>query len=252
MIVQPFTGAGYLLRGLRLIRERAIVPYVAVPLAINVIVFAGLAWYVFRSLGPLVDRAVPHGYEWLGWLVWPLAALVVLLALYYVCTLLANVIAAPFNGPLSAAVEAHLTGRYPPSAGGWRAAVRGTGAALRSEGRKLVYYLVRAFPLFLLAWIPVVNLAVPFLWLVLNAWMLALEYSDYPMGNHGLGFSQQRARLGEKPLVTFGFGGAALLLTLIPVVNFIAVPTAVAGATALWVGEFAWHAGEARGEQRGP
>jgi CysZ protein len=37
--------------------------------------------------------------------------------------------------------------------------------------------------------------------------------------------------------VAFGFGGAALVLTLIPVVNFIAVPTAVAGATALWVGE---------------
>ena len=73
MIAQPFTGAGYLLRGLRLIRERAIFPYVAVPLAINVIVFAGLAWYAFRSLGLLVDRAVPHGYEWLGWLVWPLA-----------------------------------------------------------------------------------------------------------------------------------------------------------------------------------
>jgi hypothetical protein len=60
MIAQPFTGAGYLLRGLRLIRERAILPYVAVPLAINVIVFATLAWYAFCSLGPLVDRAVPR------------------------------------------------------------------------------------------------------------------------------------------------------------------------------------------------
>ena len=44
---------------------------------------------------------------------------------------------------------------------------------------------------------------------------------------------------------------APLLLTLIPVVNFIAVPTAVAGATALWVGEFAGGAGETQREQRG-
>jgi CysZ protein len=115
--------------------------------------------------------------------------------------------------------------------------VRGAGAALISEGRKVVYYLFRAIPLLVLAWIPVVNLAVPVLWLALNAWMLALEYADYPMGNHGIEFAEQRARLRTRPLVAFGFGGAALVVTLIPVVNFIAVPTAVAGATALWVGE---------------
>lgn len=238
MIAQPFVGAGYLLRGLRLIRERAILPYAAVPLATNVAVFAGLAWVAFRSLGPLVDWLVPQGHEWLGWLVWPLVTLVVVLVVYYACTLLANVIAAPFNGPLAAAVEAHLTGQTPASAGRWRDTIRGTGAALRSEGCKLAYYLIRALPLVILAWVPIANLVVPVLWVALNVWMLALEYTDYPMGNHGLEFAQQRARLREKRLVAFGFGAGALLLTLIPVVNFIAVPTAVAGATALWVGEF--------------
>jgi CysZ protein len=237
MIAQPLAGAGYLLQGFRLIRQRAILPYVVIPVAINVTVFAAFAWYAVYALGPLVDRVVPDGYEWLGWLVWPLAGLAVLVLLFYLCTLLANVIAAPFNGPLAAAVEAHLTGSGPVSgAGGLAAVVRGTMDALRSEGRKLGYYLMRAIPLLVLAWIPVVNLVVPFLWLALNAWMLALEYADYPMGNHGIGFPEQRARLGKMPLVAFGFGGAALGLTLIPVLNFIAVPTAVAGATALWVG----------------
>jgi CysZ protein len=238
MIAQPFTGAGYLLRGFRLIRLRAMRPYVVVPIAINSAVFAGLGWYAVGALGPLVDWIVPAGYEWLAWLVWPLAGFAVLVLLFYLCTLLANVIAAPFNGPLAAAVEAHLTGTRPASGDdGLAAVVRGTGAAVLSEGRKLVYYLVRATPLLILAWIPVVNLAVPVLWLALNAWMLALEYADYPMGNHGVAFAEQRARLAKKPLVALGFGAAALALTLIPVLNFIAVPTAVAGATALWVGE---------------
>lgn len=237
MIAQPLIGAGYLLRGLRLIRLRVILPYVVIPVTINVTVFAVSAWYAFHALGPLVDWIVPDAYQWLGWLVWPLAGLAVLVLLFYLCTLLANVIAAPFNGPLAAAVEAHLTGTRPASSGDGRSVIRGTGAALLSEGRKLGYYLVRAIPLLVLAWIPVVNLAVPFLWLALNAWMLAIEYADYPMGNHGLGFPEQRARLGKTPLVTFGFGGAALLLTLIPGLNLIAVPTAVAGATAWWVGE---------------
>jgi CysZ protein len=34
-----------------------------------------------------------------------------------------------------------------------------------------------------------------------------------------------------------GFGGATLVGTMIPIVNFIVMPAAVAGATALWVGE---------------
>jgi CysZ protein len=247
MIAQPLIGAGYLLQGFGLIRRREMLPYVAIPVAINIVVFSASAWYAVHALAPLIARLVPTGYEWLAWVLWPLVGLAVLVLLFYVCTLLANVIAAPFNGPLAAAVEAHLTGSRLDAEGDMASAVREAGAALASEGRKLVYYLVRALPLLVLGWIPVVNLAVPVLWLALNAWMLAIEYADYPMGNHGLGFREQRARLGGKPLVAFGFGAAALLLTLIPIVNFIAVPTAVAGATALWINEFRDGANGARG-----
>lgn len=247
MIAHPLIGAGYLLQGLGLIRRREMLPYVAIPVAINVAVFSASAWYAVHALAPVIDRLIPAGYEWLAWVLWPLVGLAVLVLLFYVCTLLANVIAAPFNGPLAAAVEAHLTGRRPGAGVGVPSAVREAGAALASEGRKLVYYVVRALPLVVLGWIPVVNLAVPVLWLALNAWMLAIEYADYPMGNHRIGFPEQRATLGSKPLVAFGFGAAALLLTLIPIVNFVAVPTAVAGATALWINEFRDGAAGARG-----
>jgi CysZ protein len=58
------------------------------------------------------------------------------------------------------------------------------------------------------------------------------------MANHLLHFSTQRRLLRRNRLLAYGFGGGTLLLTLIPVVNFIAMPAAVAGASALWVGEF--------------
>jgi CysZ protein len=86
--------------------------------------------------------------------------------------------------------------------------------------------------------IPVLYPVAPFLWLAFGAWMLALEYADYPMGNHGLRFPEQRRRLREQRLTSLGFGATALLLTMIPVVNFVAMPAAVAGATALWVQRF--------------
>lgn len=240
MIRPLLAGAGYLLRGFRLIRVRAILPYVAVPVAINIAVFGLLAWATLRRLGTLVEWLTPAGYDWLEWLIWPVVALAAAVILFYAFTLLANLIAAPFNAPLAEAVERYLTGRVSavPPGRDWRAGAAGVASALASEARKLQYYLVRVVPLLVLAWVPVLNVAAPPLWLALNAWMLALQYADYPMGNHGLGFAAQRARLRRKPLVALGFGAATLVVTLVPLLNFVVVPAAVAGATAMWVEEF--------------
>ena len=38
-----------------------------------------------------------------------------------------------------------------------------------------------------------------------------------------------------KRLTALGFGGGVMLMMLIPGLNFLAMPAAVAGATALWV-----------------
>jgi CysZ protein len=67
--------------------------------------------------------------------------------------------------------------------------------------------------------------------------MLVIEYIDYPMANHLLHFSQQRKLLRQRRVLSYSFGGSSLLMTMIPFVNFLAMPVSVAGATAMWVGE---------------
>ena len=62
-----------------------------------------------------------------------------------------------------------------------------------------------------------------------------MEYADYPMSNHGLKLPEVRQKLGEKRLMSLGFGGMVMLATMIPVGNFFVMPVAVAGATAYWV-----------------
>jgi CysZ protein len=57
------------------------------------------------------------------------------------------------------------------------------------------------------------------------------------MGNHGLKFREMRRRLGQQRGLSLGFGASATLLSMIPLVNFILMPSAVAGATAMWVRE---------------
>ena len=110
--------------------------------------------------------------------------------------------------------------------------------AVLNELRKLLYILAWSLPLLVLFVIPVVNVAAPALWLLFGAWTLAVEYMDYPMGNHDLRFVEQRRRLRERRLLSLGFGGAVTVTTMIPVVNFFVMPAAVAGATALWVDHY--------------
>jgi len=234
-------GVGYLREGLRLMRTPGLRRYVAVPLLVSIVLFsaailAGIHWLEVL-LGWLLGW-LPQWLDWLQYLLWPLFALTGVLLVFYTFSLLTNLVAAPFNGLLAEAVERHLDGRTMQDAGGWKALLADIVPSLVSELRKLLYIGLRALPLALLFLIPPVNLAAPFLWALFSAWMLAMEYMDYPMGNHRLRFAEQRKRLRGRRLLGLGFGGASLLLTMIPVVNFLAMPASVAGATAMWVREF--------------
>ena len=235
----PLNGALYFLRGAGIVVRPGIRRYAAVPLLINAGLFAALIWLGASWLAGFVEGMAPDwlGDEFMDWILAPLLALyvsAVLVAGFFTFNLVANLIAAPFNGLLAEAVERHLTGRQPPS-GGWRALVAGLGATFATEARKLAYVAVRALPLLVLFLIPGVNVVAPFLWLLLGAWMLAVAYLDYPMANHGIGFAGQRRRLRGHRLLGLGFGGAAMAALAVPVLNFIVIPCAVAGATAMWV-----------------
>ena len=240
MIAQPARGAFYLLQGFGLILKPGIRAFVLIPLLINFIFFALFIWLGLMQLGDIIDHlmaSVPEWLQWLEWLIWPLFALTFIIIGFFISMMSANIIAAPFNGLLAEAVERHL-GHAPASeGGGWKTLIKSLGPALLSEGRKIVYFLLRALPLLLLYVIPGINILAPVLWGLFAAWMLTLEYIDYPLSNHGQLFPDYRTMLRERRLLSLGFGGAALALTVIPVLNFIAIPVAVAGATAMAVKE---------------
>ena len=233
----PVSGAAYLLRGLGLIAEPRLRRFVVIPLAINILLFGALVAVAADQFVDLLKQLLPEWLDWLRWLLWPLFAISILLVLFYTFTLVANFIAAPFNGLLAEAVERHLTGRPLPS-GTFTEALKMAPRAFAAEGKKLVYLLMWSVPLLILFIVPGLNVLAPFLWLAFSAWMMSLEYADYPMSNHGLLFPAPKVKLAEKRLTALGFGGAVMVMTAVPVLNFLAMPTAVAGATALWVREW--------------
>lgn len=229
-----FQGFGIAMEGLRLVFRPGLRTHVLVPVLVNLVVLGLAVWGGSLLFEDLLTRFLPaEGWlSYLRWLLWPLFALAMALVVIFGFTALANLIAAPFNSLLSQKVE-QLFGGQPAPALGWSEVVRELPRTLGSELRKIGYFLLRAIPLGLLFLIPGINLAAPFLWALFSAWFLALEYSDYPLGNRGLGFREQHQQLRGQRLTALGFGAGATLLTLIPLVNLAAMPAAVIGATLL-------------------
>ncbi|MES9975781.1 MAG: sulfate transporter CysZ, partial [Candidatus Thiodiazotropha sp.] len=187
MVKNPLAGASYLLRGLALLTKPGLRPFVLIPLTINIIVFSLLIWLGVDQFEQLMDRFLPGDESWLAWLrwiLWPLFAITLLLIIFYTFTVIANLIAAPFNGLLAEKVELHLGGKIPSQPTGAKQIVKDVVPSIVSELRKLLYFLLRAIPLLILFLIPGVNIVAPFLWMAFSAWFLAVEYGDYPMANH--------------------------------------------------------------------
>lgn len=231
------TGAGYVLTGLRWLPKAGLRGFVAIPLLINTLLFGGGIWlgvHQMERLDQALQRWLPHWLAWLHWLLWPLFVLTVLVVVFYAFSLVANLIAAPFNGLLAERVEKMIapTGSAPPPLvdSSWRDLLFSPLAELR----KLLYFVGWAIPLLALSFVPALNVAAPILWAISTSWMLALEYADYPLGNRGLTLREQRRLLRRRWPLTLGFGGMTLLLTLVPGLNFLAMPAAVIGATLMW------------------
>jgi CysZ protein len=224
----PFQGLGLIMRpGLR--------RYVLIPLLLNMLVFAGLAYLAGAYFDVFMDRWLPSQswLEFLRWFLWLLFAVAYALALFYGFTLVANLIGAPFNGVLAARVEEKLTGERPAESD--ESLIKAVGPALVGELGKIGYFATRALPLLVLFLVPGLNIFVTIGWILFGFWFLAIEYADYPMGNHGFKPKEQRARLRSKRIKSLAFGAGVTTLMLIPVLQFAAMPAAVAAATRLWV-----------------
>ena len=203
-------------------------------MSLNIVLFASVIYYGAASLGDLIDWLTSNWAwtEWITWILWPLAAVASLVVVFFTFSIVANLIAAPFNGFLAAAVAREL-GKSQQN-GESRPLHREIWLAFRSESHKLLYFAVRALPLLLLFFIPGVQVAAPIIWFVFGAWMLSLEYMEYPMGNQGMMFADVRAKVAQKRSLSLGFGASVMFLTLIPGLNFLVMPAAVAAATKLY------------------
>ena len=238
MFKQFFLGIRYAFSGFSLITKKGIRPFVVLPLLINIVVFSIGVWVAKSQFDMLMAKMLawlPAWLSWVQWLLWPLFAALILIAVYYSFTIVANLLASPFNSLLAERVEQKLNGAPVPEFQGYQALMGSVAKTVFSEFRKIVYLLKWSPILLLISFIPVVNFIAPFAWAIYGAWMLSLQYTDYPMGNHQLFIKQELGLLRKNRAAALGFGGLLTIMMVIPVLNFFVMPVGVAGATAFWV-----------------
>ncbi|MEP7706382.1 sulfate transporter CysZ [Paraglaciecola sp. 25GB23A] len=231
----------YFFQGFSLITTKGLKRFVFIPLVVNLVLFSSAFYFLFGQISEsivwLVDL-IPD-WQWLSWLkdglsyiIWPIAVISILLIFALVFGTLANWIAAPFNGLLAEKVELHLTGQSLGDSG-LLDIVKDIPRTFGRELSKFTYYLPRAIVFLLLFFIlPVFGQV---LWFLFSAWMMAIQYCDYAFDNHKISFNSMRKTLQSSQANSFSFGIAVSIGSMIPLVNFLVMPVAVCGATAMWV-----------------
>ena len=146
-------------------------------------------------------------------------------------TVIAQIIGQPFYERISDRVE-HQLGAPPAGADApwWRTFPR---ASLESA-LLLALTLATTAPLFVLGLVPVLGqTVVPVVQAVVAGFFLAVELLAIPLERRGLHLAGRLRFVWRHRAQTLGFGITAFLLYLVPLMNVLAMPGAVVGATLL-------------------
>ncbi|MDN4500952.1 sulfate transporter CysZ [Alteromonadaceae bacterium BrNp21-10] len=232
------SGVSYFFQGFDLIQVKGIRLFVFVPLMVNLLLFTGAFYYLYQQLDAVflwLDGYIPDWLSWLDYLLWPLAVIAILVVFSFIFSSIANWIAAPFNGLLAEKVELHLTNQ-PMGDSGLSDIIKDVPRTLSREWSKLVYYIPRAIGFFLIfLFVPVFG---QLIWFLFTAWIMAIQYCDYPFDNHKISFQEMRQQLSENKSRSYSFGLTVTLFAMLPIINFVVMPVAICGATAMWVDQY--------------
>ncbi|WP_262966265.1 sulfate transporter CysZ [Methylobacter psychrophilus] len=221
----PALAVSYLFKGLKLLTSPQLRTFILIPVLINIVLYSVALTLGYYYIADLINQFIPGWLQWLSWFLWPLFFISFFIAGFFTFTVLANLLAAPFYGKLSAKTLALITGQ---------AIVIDEQPLIKvilAEVKRAGYLLSRALPLVIVSFIPGLNVIAPFLWVLFGAWGMALEYLAYPLENAGVLFSDQKQLVKSIRLGALSFGGIAAMGLTIPVLNIIVAPAAVIGAT---------------------
>ena len=218
-----FWGVRFFFLGMRtLVRNSDLLSLSLVPMLLTLALLMGLILGAAWSVGWLIRDAVRVEIRIVAQV---LMLLLTLLIAYFLYLPVARVLLAPFSEALSRRSAAIDTGRTIRQNGqGWARAMW--------EGLKLVIFQA-AVALAALA----LGLAFPPVGapagVAVAIFLGGLDFIDVPLSTRGLRLRKKLGLIWRNKSLALGFGAAAYLMLLIPVINMLALPVGVVGATLL-------------------
>jgi len=232
-----FTGFGALLSGFGLLLHPRLRAWVFLPILINLVVFALLAWLSLEWLTTQIQAVVNWLPEWLSflsWFMWALATLMMVLIFGVTFTTLTLLVGAPFYVVLTQRAMAVVSDEpLPETQGGAAGLTLEVAKAMLRELRKILRILPRLLLALIVSLIPVINVIAPFVWLYVNCWIFAFQFSDYPVDARARPLRDTREWMRKHRGASLGFGFGIGLCAGVPLLNIVAFPAAIIGACQL-------------------
>ena len=230
-------GAGALIDGFRHLSNPALRAWVIWPILINLAVFAGLAWLLTGWLTGSIQGVMDGLPEWLNflrWIMWVLAVLMMALVFGVSFTTLTLLIGAPFYVVLTRRAMMLVSVEPFPSADtGITALVQETVSAVLRELSKIRRFIPWVLLALVISVIPVINVLAPIVWLLVNSWIFAFQFVDYPIDARQRPITETREWLAEHRAAALGVGVGVALCASAPFLNVVAFPAAIIGACQL-------------------
>ncbi|MEM6838095.1 MAG: EI24 domain-containing protein [Cyanobacteria bacterium P01_C01_bin.120] len=241
-----FIGFSYPLRTLRLLlKQRSLMPYVLIPLAINMVL--GLALY---TLGIWWGLQLINGWtlqltNWLepAWLdvavqvLAPVIKGVLILVLFVILGLVllqfGSILGSPFYGQLSEKIEILRVGKLEaPASMGTAAILVDIWRAVLFELKKLLLLTVIGLPLLLCNFVPAIGpLVATAGGVTLASLLVCLDMFDAPLERRRLKFRQKLGIVLRGLPASGSFALTCFFLVSIPLMNLLAIPICVAAGT---------------------
>ncbi len=228
-------------RALGLVRERkGLKRYFIIPFFINIVLLSALVWFSWTQVYPALASLIPQGEAWyfavLRWMATPflLAAFTIFLVLFY--SIAGSIVTAPFNDPLSAKVEELCAGVKRDESLSLRL-VLGDVARIAANTAKLLVILA-AFNVLIL-FLNLVPVAGGLLYSILSfasaLFFFGFGFFDFPLERRRFVFRSKLGVLWRFRYMTMGLGLAFWLLSLVPLLGFMALNLGTIGATVLFL-----------------
>lgn len=223
-------GALNLLGGLRLLlANKALRAILWRMLGLLLLLMVALMFGVFSLAEYLAGLWLPAGDAWywvlLSWLVWGVAVLLALLTGVVSFTALGSAAIAPWLDELLVRAQALKGINSAESAAAWW---RQCLISLSNSVRPLLGLLAWGCAALLCFLVPVAGQVLgTVIWTYAGVRFLCFELMDTPATRKQLDFTQRKQLLDKRRFYWLGFGGLAMVMMMVPVLNLLVIPAAV-------------------------